>query len=44
MVNNESQGLDSGLALPVGEEIPAQEENLTVEKILTLRTETKVSC
>ena len=29
-------------AVPVTEEIPIQEENLTVEKILALRTETNV--
>ena len=40
-VKSELGELEPG-ALPVAEEIPLQEENLIVEKILALRTETKV--
>ena len=41
MVKSETGELEPG-ALPVAEEIPIQEENLTVEKILALRTDTNV--
>jgi hypothetical protein len=40
-VKHESGEFEPG-AIPVTDEIPVQEENLTVEKILTLRTATKV--
>ena len=40
-VKSESGEVEPGAA-PVAEEIPVQEENLTVEKILALRTETNV--
>lgn len=41
-VKPESAALEPGGMLSATEEIPIQEENLTVEKILALRTITKV--